>query len=68
MWLAIAVLCLQTSATDIECHRDRRGPYLTMEECRGIARPWRETMLSVAAGVEAVIVFERVWCAKGNDV
>ena len=68
MWLMIATLCIQISATDAECRRDVRGPYLHPMACRDLLAPVEGVLLSVAGDLGAVVVFASVRCEKGRDV
>jgi hypothetical protein len=68
MWLLIATLCIQTSATDAECRRDVRGPYHAPLACREMLAPVRDVLVSVAGDLGAVVLFASVRCEKGNDL
>lgn len=61
MYMLIAVLCLQTGATDAECRREARGPYLARAACVEVGRPLL-TMLarwlsSSASGAKKAAIF-----------
>jgi len=68
MWLLIATLCIQTSATDAECRRDVRGPYHAPQACREMLAPVREVLVIVAGDLGATIIFQSVRCEKGQDL
>ena len=68
MWLLIATLCIQTSATDAECRRDVRGPYHAPQACREMLAPVQAVLVSVAGDLGATIIFQSVRCEKGQDL
>jgi hypothetical protein len=68
MWLLIATLCIQTSATDAECRRDVRGPYLDRKACRDLERPLEIYLEGLAADLGAPVLFVKARCEKGDDL
>lgn len=65
MWLLIATLCLQTSATDAECRREVRGPYPSTQECLERVRPTAAVLKEIAADLGAPVPFVSIHCARG---
>ena len=68
MWLLIATLCLQTSATDAERRREVRGPYHAPMACREMLAPVRDVLVSVAGDMGARVIFASVRCDQGSDL
>ena len=68
MWLLIATLCLQTSATDAECRREVQGPYHAPMACREMLTPVRDVLVAVAGDMGARVIFASVRCEKGDDL
>lgn len=67
MWLLVATLCITTSATDAECRREVRGPYLTPQACLERIRPTGALLQEVALDLGAVVLFAHVRCERGVD-
>jgi len=67
MFMLIATLCLQTSATDAECRREVQGVYADRDVCRDRMEGQQGALLTLAGDIGARVLFLSVRCERGKD-
>jgi len=68
MWMLVAHMCLQMSATEPECVKTVRPPVSDAKECRALIRPTQEYLFAMADELGADVLFISAGCVKGRDV
>lgn len=66
-WFLITTLCLKFSATEADCRRDYRGPYLTFKVCQSFKADQKGALQALADELDTEVLFLGVRCEKGMD-